>query len=404
MGLRPLLLSLKQNKFFALLIILQVALTLAAVSHSVFSTTVLLKDWNVPSGLDDENLVYAGAQFFIQNPDRQSAIINDLQNLRSLPGVESVTTTNQTPFAAENVSSVFKASGDQAQRYLAAVFEMNSAALDVLGIELVAGRGFRDNEVVRAELSGTTEYPAVVMLSEALAEDMFGDESALGKTFWPVSNAQPAEIIGVYENIMTGERLNGIGKSYNSAIRPMVLWSANRFDPSYLIRTEPGAAPALLEDVRSALYTQRGRYLYINEVLTRTQKRMYDGRGSQSMVMLTISAVLILITGLGMAGLVSFLVRQRRKQIGIRRALGATKADILRYFLAENSLLTVVGLVLGIFITIAIALKFPALSGDGSLRYDLILMVAILLWLINVFAVFWPARRAANIQPASVIG
>ncbi len=404
MGIRPLLLSLKQNKFIALMVILQIALTLAAVSHSAFSTSALLKDWNVASGLDEQNLIVSRAQFFVDNPDRESAIVQDLENLSRLPGVEYVTTANQIPFAANSVSNVYRETGDDAQRYLASVFELNDAALDVLGVELVAGRNFYPNEVIRGELSATTEYPSVVMISEALSEEMFPGENALGKTLWPVKDNQPAEIIGIYTNYMTGEILNGVGKSYNSAIRPMALWSANRFDPGYLMRVEPGAAERLLEDARTAIYRLPGRYLYNNEVLTRTKKRIYDGRGSQSMLMLGISAVLILITAFGIAGLASFLVSQRQKQIGIRRALGATKKDILRYFLAENSLLTVVGLLLGAAVTIGIAVKYPALTGDGALRYDLILAVGLFLWLVNIIAVYLPAKRASNVEPAAVIG
>lgn len=404
MGIRPLLLSLRKNKFIALIVVLQIALTLAAVSHSVFSASALLKDWNEPSGLDEENLIIARSQFFIDNPDRESAIIQDLRKLSELPGVQYVTTANQIPFAANAVSNVFKETGDQAQRYLASTFEFDGVALDVLGVQLISGRTFYANEIVRGQLSLETKYPSVIMISEALALEMFGEENALGKTLWPVKNNQPAEIIGIYSNFMTGEILNRIGKSYNSIIRPMSVWSPNRFDPGYLMRVEPGTAEALLEDARDVIYQLNGRYLYNNEVLTRTKKRIYDGRSSQAFLMLAISTVLVLITAFGIAGLASFLVKQRQKQIGIRRALGATKMDILRYFLLENSLLTSLGLIFGVIVTMSIAIKFPTLGGNGFLRYDLMLAVALFLWIINIIAVYLPAKRASNIEPAKVIG
>lgn len=403
MGIRPILLSLKQKKFIAIMVVLQIALTLAAVSHSVFSAAALLKDWNVASGLDEEKLIIAQSQFFIEGADKANAITEDLKNLIDLPGVIHVTTANQMPFAANNVSNIYKETGDEAQRFLASVFELNSSAIDVLGVELISGRNFYENEVVSGELNAGLDYPSVVMISEDIAKELFDGENPLGKTLWPVKNAQPAEIIGVYSNFMTGESLNGIGKSYNSIIRPMTLWSPNRLDPGYLMRVDPGAAERLLEDARTAIYKQPGRYLYNNEVLTRTKKRIYDGRSSQSILMLTVSAVLILITAFGIAGLSSFLVNQRRKQIGIRRALGATKKSILRYFLIENSLLTIVGLSLGVIMTIGIAVKYPSLGGNGFLRYDLMMMVAIFLWVINIISVYWPAKKASNIDPAVTI-
>ncbi len=403
MDIRPILLSLKQNKFFALMVILQVALTLAAVSHSAFSVSALLKGWNKESGLVEENLIIERAQFFVDDIDVGSVIPEDLEKLRRLPGVQAVTTTNQIPFSAEGLSEIFKEPGNEAQRYLAAVFQLNASALDVLGIELIAGRSFNENEVVQGQLSATTEYPSVILISEALAQEVFGEENPIGKTLWPVRNSQPAEIIGVYSNFMTGEILNGIGKPYNSAIRPMVLWSAAQLDPGYLMRVEPGAAEGLLEDVRDVIYQQRGRYMFRNEVLTRTKKRMFDANSSQAMVMTSVSIVLVLITAFGMVGLVSFLVKQRQRQIGIRRALGAAKKDILRYFLLENSLLTVAGLILGVVITIGIAVKYPTLTGNEFIRYDLIFVVAVFLWLINMVAVYWPAKKASKVNPALVM-
>lgn len=403
MDIRPILLSLKQNKFFALMVVLQVALTLAAVSHSAFSVNALLKGWNKESGLVEESLIIERAQFFVDDIDVGSVIPEDLEKLRRLPGVQAVTTTNQIPFSAEGISEVFKQAGTEAQRYLASVFQLNASALDVLGIELIAGRDFNENEVVRGQLSATTEYPSVILISEALAQEVFGEENPIGKTLWPVRNAQPAEVIGVYSDFMTGEILNGIGKPYNSAIRPMVVWSAAQLDPGYLMRVEPGTAEGLLEDVRDVIYQQRGRYMFRNEVLTRTKKRMFDASGSQAMIMTSVSIVLVLITAFGMVGLVSFLVKQRQRQIGIRRALGAAKKDILKYFLLENSLLTIAGLVLGVIITIGIAVKYPTLTGNEFIRYDLIFFVAVFLWLVNMAAVYWPAKKASKVNPALVM-
>lgn len=405
MDLKPILLSLKQNKVIATIVILQVAITLAAVSHSVFSTTLLLQDWNKPSGLDEQNLITSQAQFFAERPDMQSSIARDLEALSSLSDVKEVTVVNQVPFEAVSISPVYKESGQEAQRYLAANFEFGTInALDVLGVELIAGRNFSANEFIMSPLNADTTYPSVVMISESLASEMFGNENALGQTLWPVQNSQPSEIIGVYSDFMTGELLNGIGKPYNSMIRPMVLWSDFRFDPGFLIRAETGRASGLLEDARRAIYQQSGRYLHTNEVLSRTKKRMYDGRSSQSLVLMGVSVLLVMISALGMAGLVSFLVGQRQKQIGIRRALGARKADILRYFLAENSLLVLSGLLLGAALTVVVALYFPVLGSGEAFSSGWLLMVALFLWVISLAAVFRPAYKATKVDPAKVIG
>jgi putative ABC transport system permease protein len=161
-------------------------------------------------------------------------------------------------------------------------------------------------------------------------------------------------------------------------------------------------ATGLFDDFTNVIYNTKGRYLYSVERLTRTQKRMYDGRGSNAATMMAVSLVLVLITGLGMAGLVSFLVNQRQKQIGIRRAMGATRFDVIRYFLLENSILTWTGLILGAALTLVITYVLTENAGQNVLQIKYLVIVALALWLVNLASVYVPARRAARIDPAIV--
>jgi putative ABC transport system permease protein len=129
---------------------------------------------------------------------------------------------------------------------------------------------------------------------------------------------------------------------------------------------------------------------------------MYDGRGSNAVMFLAISFILVMITGLGTAGLVSFLVGQRQKQIGIRRAMGATRPDVVRYFLLENSILTWTGLILGGILTLVITYVLTDNAGENIMQIEYLFMVAAGLWLVNLASVYVPARRAAKVDPAIV--
>jgi putative ABC transport system permease protein len=114
----------------------------------------------------------------------------------------------------------------------------------------------------------------------------------------------------------------------------------------------------------------------------------------------TVIIALLVVTALGIVGLASFWVQQRTKQIGVRRALGATRGQILRYFQTENFLLASIGIVLGMLMAYAIN---QLLMGKYELpRLPLVYLPvgAIALWLLGQFAVFWPARRAAAVPPA----
>ena len=110
--------------------------------------------------------------------------------------------------------------------------------------------------------------------------------------------------------------------------------------------------------------------------------------------------LLLVVTALGIVGLASFWVQQRTKQIGVRRALGATRSQILRYFQTENFLLATIGIVLGMLMAYGI----NQLLMD---RYELprlpalyLPVGALALWLLGQIAVFGPARRAAAVPPA----
>jgi putative ABC transport system permease protein len=109
---------------------------------------------------------------------------------------------------------------------------------------------------------------------------------------------------------------------------------------------------------------------------------------------------LLLITALGIVGLASFWVQQRTKQIGIRRALGATRGQILRYFQIENFLIAGIGIALGMLL--AFGLNQLLMSKYELPRLPLLYLPAgaLILWLLGQLAVLGPARRAAMVPPA----
>jgi putative ABC transport system permease protein len=401
MEFRPIFLTLKHNKMLSLLIVLQAAFTLAVVSNSLFVTVATLKEWNLPSGLQQGDIVTVQAQLYDLSVDSRQVVVDDLQKLREIPGVISVSTATQIPFAAENVSNIFLETGDEPQFYQTNIFDFDANALDVLGLELIDGRNFFETEVVRHDPSQSDVKAAVAMISASQADALFPDDSAIGKTIWLEENAYPVQVIGIYSDFMNGETLNFQGRSFDTLIRPVVSWQQGQ-DPNYLLRVEPGMAEGLFDAISDIIYATEGRYLYVLERLTRTQKRMYDGRGSNAATFLVISLILVLITGLGTAGLVSFLVNQRQKQIGIRRALGATRLDITKYFLLENSILTWIGLILGGILTLVITYVLTDNAGENILQMKYLIIVALGLWMVNLASVYFPARRAAMIDPAIV--
>jgi putative ABC transport system permease protein len=108
---------------------------------------------------------------------------------------------------------------------------------------------------------------------------------------------------------------------------------------------------------------------------------------------------LLLVTGLGIVGLGSFWVAQRRRQIGVRRALGATRANILHYFQTENFLLATIGIVFGMILAYGINLFLMQRYELPRLPWMYLPVGAVALWLIGQLAVLGPALRAAAVPP-----
>jgi putative ABC transport system permease protein len=106
------------------------------------------------------------------------------------------------------------------------------------------------------------------------------------------------------------------------------------------------------------------------------------------------------VTALGILGITSLAVSERTKQIGTRRALGATKGDILRHFLAENWIVTTIGLILGVIATYGLNYALVANLTDQKMPWYLVGIGMVLLWLNGLVATIPPALRAARVAPA----
>jgi len=397
----PILKSLRYRKAFTMLIVLQIAITLTAMTISVIVTSETLKEWNLPSGLDQENIVAVYPQIFDEDLNLEQVVNKDLELMKSIPGVSSVTPAINIPFSARNVQEIYTETGEKAQSYQTNIFDFDQNGADLLGVKLLAGRKFKSNEVIRQNPSESQQKPAVVMISETMAKALFKQENAVGQTIYLEKDNYPVEVVGVYSGFMNGERLNWQGMSYRSVMRPLVEYR-NGMDPNYLLRVEPGKDEAFLETIRAKLYQTQGRFIQGVEFLTRTQKRMYDGRGSRQFLQLGISFILLIITGLGISGLISFLVAQQKKQIGTRRALGAKKWQIMRYYLLENSIVTWMGILLGFILSLTLLTLLAEESGIELVSLGWMFAIALFIWGVSLISAIRPSNRAAQVAPAIV--
>ena len=136
------------------------------------------------------------------------------------------------------------------------------------------------------------------------------------------------------------------------------------------------------------------------QTMEETRERSYRGNAAMIRILYFTVALLLLVTSLGIVGLASFSVSRRTKQIGTRRALGASKSDIARYFLSENLVISSVGVVLGAALTIGLNIWMVDAFDLDSMDGVLIPLAMAVLLLLGQLAVLGPARRAASVPPA----
>jgi putative ABC transport system permease protein len=116
-------------------------------------------------------------------------------------------------------------------------------------------------------------------------------------------------------------------------------------------------------------------------------------------ILVGVIVALLLVTALGIVGLASFWVQQRRRQIGIRRAIGATRGDILRYFQTENFLIVSFGIALGMLLAFALNIMLMKFYELPHLPLYYLPIGALVLWALGQVAVLGPALRAAAVPP-----
>jgi putative ABC transport system permease protein len=170
---------------------------------------------------------------------------------------------------------------------------------------------------------------------------------------------------------------------------------------NYLIRTTPERRTEVLKAGVEILQRNGPNRIVLEQQTLQEMRGDYYRQDRAMMWMLVIVCVLLLVvTALGIVGLASFWVQQRTKQIGVRRALGATRGQILRYFQVENFVLATAGIVIGMLLAYGLNQLMMSKAELPRLPALYLPVGALVLWLLGQLSVLGPARRAAAVPPA----
>jgi putative ABC transport system permease protein len=406
MEIRPILSALLRNKTGPILVALQVALSLAILANAAHIVNERRAVVARPSGLADEHSMFYITVRTLSNdtPEQQlDTIKRRTALLRAVGGVASVAHTTQMPMGRSGSNTSVAVDRRQARASaIASTYLSGDSLIKTYGLKLVEGRDFLPAELVDYDESTRTDQPPQVIVSKALAEKMWPGQSVVGKTmfFGTGNDAQPAQIVGVVETLMSTQAEVGESAMY-SVIVPARLYGGGPVD-LYAIRTEPGQRDRVMKEVEDALRKSSATPM-ITKMKTSDddRKERYRADVALQWMLITVSVLLLLITASGIVGMASLWVTQRRKQIGVRRALGAKKTDVLRYFILENFMITSAGVFGGVALGLALNQLLVSNLEMARLPAGYLVFGALGFWLLGVLAAYGPAWRAASISPAT---
>ena len=404
MEIRPILSTLARHKTAAALIALEIALACAIVCNALFLIGTRVEQMTEVSGIAEAELVRVQITSIGRSEDADAQTRTDLAALRAIPGVKAATVVNQVPFVSSSWNSGIQLTPEQKRPTLnASTYMTEEQFVETLGLDIIAGRDFEPGEYVDfsdlTKPGAADEIPAAI-ITRKLGEALFPGVNPVGKVFYSWSE-KPTRIVGVVEHLVRPSMQGGqIAREY-SVLYP--LRAHFNLGGNYLLRTEPGRRAEVLKAAVAALRAgDPNRIILEKSTRTMTELRhdFYQQQRSMAWLLGGVIVALLIVTALGIVGLASFWVQQRTRQIGVRRALGATQGQILRYFQIENFLLATAGIVLGMLLAFAINQLLMREYELPRLPWYYLPVGAAVLWMLGQLSVLWPARRAAAVPPA----
>jgi predicted permease len=318
-----------------------------------------------------------------------------LERTQALPGVGGATFVDCAPFAdaCRNTSSAYPGGDvdiESSEGLIVGVSFVSPGYFDVLGVPLLAGRAFATSD--------RTGTPRVVVIGRATAALLWPGEDAVGKTL-SLRGFDGATVVGVvddvrYENIEEAPRPNVYISASQSARQEGFLLVRTMVDPASLV----SAIRQTLREMDSNL-----PLFDVRMMRERVEAETWRTRFSTLMISL-FASVTLLLSAVGIYGVLSYSVDRRSHDIGVSKALGATQTSVLKGVVGRALLTVIVGIALGIAAALAGARLLAALLYETS-PYDPLTYGAVALVFITVAlaAGYFPARRASSVNPVDAL-
>jgi putative ABC transport system permease protein len=406
MEIGPIFRAMIQKKFGVILLVVEIAVTMAVVLNCI---NLVIDNRNrliIPSGLDEENLIVLSIQSygkgFEEDEFGDQIRQQDLALIRAQPGVIDATPIGPLPLQGGGSSTQRKIVGAVNDTLVRTpIYVVDEHFLETLDLELIEGRAFTRADIPRRlddDEQPATPLPLNIIITKNLGDVLYPDGDALGKVITSANDQAHNTIVGIIDYMHTPYDDGSSGMEYRIMFFPGRPGSASGM--RYLVRAEPSAFTDLFTDLEARLATVNA------DRIINTRSLMEIKLGGQFVnrfivrILSAIGVLLLTVTALGVYGMTSFTVTERTHQIGTRRALGARKIHIVRFFMVENAIITLLGIGIGLVLAFALnAAIVSTVSNTSRLPFSLVLFGVVIIWGIGAVATFFPALRGASIPP-----
>lgn len=391
----PVLAALRRNPTGALLVIAQIAITLAVLCNAASIVAHAIARIDRPAGFDTRDTFVMIVAALSKRLDVASAERADLAYLRGQPDVVAATVTNGRPLAMDgSFTGLARAPGSSGVQVPTSELPLDEQGLRSLGVALVAGRNFRADEVITDPAGGSPRRSAEIIVTESLAKSLFPTGQALGSTVY--QGTDPLTIIGITRDFMGPQ--DG-GPAYNVFLAAQMSSKSPYYE--LLVRARPDRRDMVLRDAKRHIAAAHpDAAVAFSQTLTEARRNFDAGSRNIAIFLTAVTALMLAICCLGLFGLASFNVSSRTKQIGVRRAVGARKRDIVVHFVAESALILGAGVGLGSILALAVGQWLSDHYGEPRLDLPYVLAGVVIMCAVGQLAAWQPARRAASVPPS----
>jgi predicted permease len=390
------------------LVVVQVSLSLVLLTTAGLFLRSLGNASSIDIGFKPGNLLIMSMDPKIQNysHDKTVQFLAQLRDrVTALPGVRSVSFVGIVPLSigsAEDRFDVDAAKGQPAKNVVAIVDTVGAEYFQTMGIPLLRGRDFASQDFASHDLTSHLGGPSAAIINETMAAHLFPGQDPIGRTIH--QDKATYTIVGVARD----SKFRTIGEKPSDAAYLFLNAAPEKatsfFGTTILVKTSMDPR-ALASSVRQQIVALDPNMAVFN---TETMQEHVD----KSLLLPRIAALMLGIFGatgltlaaIGLYGVMSYSVRRRTREIGIRMALGAKRPTVLRMILRQGLVLTVIGLAIGLAIALALG-RFTASVLYDTSGTDLLTFVTVSLVLLAtaVAAVLVPAMRAAHVEPTTAL-